>query len=191
MPGGDTESAKPDAFAEIERLRAQIAHLEQQVEQLDRLAHEDALICLPNRRAFMRALDVLISRVARYGEDGAMLFVDIDGLKQVNDRYGHKAGDEALVQVGGLLRSGVRKSDFVARLGGDEFGILLAHADEASARDTALRLTRLVGDSELTCDGNALRLGVAIGPAVINKDDTPDAVISRADQAMYRDKAAA
>ena len=84
----------------------------------------------------MRELERLIDRVSRYGEQAAMLFVDLDGLKMINDSFGHRAGDEALIQVAGLLVGGVRKSDVVARIGGDEFGILLEHADEtARARD--------------------------------------------------------
>jgi len=129
---------------EIERLRTQVAQLQARVEQLDELAHQDSLICLPNRRGFMRALDRFIDRAKRYDEHSAMLFVDLDGLKMINDTFGHKAGDEALIQVAGLLVGGVRRSDLVARIGGDEFGILLAHADEANAHDTAARLVNQI-----------------------------------------------
>ena len=80
------------------------------------------LIDLPNRRGFMRELERLIARVDRYGIDGAMLFVDLDGLKIINDTLGHRAGDEALIQVAALLVKGMRHSDVVARIGGDEFG---------------------------------------------------------------------
>lgn len=191
MTEGATESPQVDAFAEIERLREKIAQLEERVRLLDELAHQDPLIAVPNRRGFMRELEILIARVGRYGESAAMLFVDIDGLKRINDSFGHKAGDDALIHIASALTQGVRKSDFVARLGGDEFGVLLAHADEASARETADRLTAEIEADEMSCDGNALPLGVAIGVAMIAKDDTPDAVIERADRAMYREKAAA
>lgn len=187
---GATES-EVDAIAEIERLREKIAHLEERVRLLDELAHQDPLIPVPNRRGFMRELEALIARVSRYGESAAMLFVDIDGLKQINDSYGHKAGDEALIHVAGVLTQGVRKSDCVARLGGDEFGILLGHADEDSARETAARLTARIEAGEASCDGNPLPLGVAIGMTMIEPNDTPDAVIARADRAMYEAKAAA
>ena len=188
---GETESQEADAFAEIERLREKIAHLEDRVRLLDELAHQDPMIAVPNRRGFLRELDSLIARVSRYGESAAMLFVDIDGLKQINDSYGHKAGDEALIHVASVLCQGVRRSDCVARLGGDEFGILLAHADEPSAHETAQRLTAQIEADEMTCDGNPLPLGVAIGISIIDKDDTPDAVIARADRAMYEAKSAA
>jgi diguanylate cyclase (GGDEF)-like protein len=186
----DRDSAV-DPFEEIERLRDMIAGLEERIRQLDALAHQDVLIPVPNRRGFMRELDALIARVSRYGESAAMLFVDIDGLKRINDSFGHKAGDEALIQVAAVLTNGVRKSDCVARLGGDEFGVLLAHADETSARETAARLTAQIDEHESHCDGNRLPLGVAIGVTAIVANDTPDSVISRADRAMYREKSAA
>ena len=188
---GAIESSDEDALAEIERLRAKIAGLEERVKLLDRLAHQDSLLDLPNRRGFLRELELLIDRASRYGEQSAMLFVDIDGLKRINDSFGHKAGDVALTHVAELLREGVRKSDCVARLGGDEFGILLAHADEQSARETAERLASQIERCEASCDGNMLPLGVAIGMTVIGEGDLPDSVIARADDAMYREKTAA
>ena len=97
---------------------------------LDQLAHQDPLINLPNRRGFMRELERLIARVDRYGISAAMLFVDVDGLKMINDTLGHRAGDEALIQMAALLAKGVRHSDVVARIGGDEFGIFLESSDE-------------------------------------------------------------
>src|SRR5947208_3392986 len=100
---------------EISRLRGQVAQLQERVEQLDHLAHQDSLIDLPNRRGFLRELERLIARVSRYDTQGAMLFVDVDGLKTINDTLGHLAGDEALIEVAELLASGVRKSDAVAR----------------------------------------------------------------------------
>ena len=178
-------------LAEIGRLRAQIAQLEQRVEQLDLLAHQDTLVSLPNRRGFMRELEVLVDRARRYGETGAMLYVDLDGLKMINDTFGHKAGDEALIQVAQLLVGGVRRSDVVARIGGDEFGILLGHANELSAHETAGRLVDLIADCDFMHEGDALPLSVAIGVAVIGADDEPVAIMARADEEMYRRKAAA
>ena len=184
-------SSAEDPTAEIARLRGEIALLQSKVEQLDRLAHLDPLIGLPNRRGFMRRLEALIERVRRYGDDGAMLFVDIDGLKRINDSHGHQAGDEALIRVSQMLVSGVRAGDCVARLGGDEFGILLEHADEAIAGETAARLVERIAGCEFSHDGAPLPLGVAIGVGAISAEDEAEAVMVRADQAMYRKKAAA
>ena len=176
---------------EISLLRAKVARLQERVEQLDQLAHQDALINLPNRRGFMRELERLIARVERYGLNGAMLFVDLDGLKIINDTFGHRAGDEALIQVAALLAKGVRHSDVVARIGGDEFGILLECSDEPAAHETAARLIEQISSCEFLHDGEPLPLSVAIGVGMIDALDTPDSVMERADEAMYRRKAAA
>ena len=178
-------------IAEIDALRGKVEQLQERVAQLDKLAHQDSLIDLPNRRGFMRALERLSHRVNRYDEKAAMLFVDIDGLKLINDSFGHKAGDEALIQVARLLAGAVRKSDLVARIGGDEFGILLSHADEASALETAARLVDLIAGCDFIHDGDALPLSVAIGVGMITGDESPEDVMARADAEMYRRKSAA
>src|SRR5437763_6783797 len=148
---------------EISALRGKVAKLQERVTELDQLAHQDSLIELPNRRGFMRELERLIARVDRYGISAAMLFVDLDGLKMINDSFGHRAGDEALIQVANLLMKGVRHSDVVARIGGDEFGILLECSDEDAAHETAARLIDQICSCEFTHDGDALPLSVAIG----------------------------
>jgi diguanylate cyclase (GGDEF)-like protein len=176
---------------EVERLRAKVAQLQERVEQLDELAHQDALINLPNRRGFMRALERFIDRARRYQETSAMLFVDLDGLKMINDSFGHQAGDQALIQVAQLLVGGVRRSDVVARLGGDEFGILLAHSDETSAQETATRLVNLIAGCDFMHEDDVLPLSVAIGVAMIGPEDKAEHIMARADEEMYRRKAAA
>lgn len=176
---------------EISLLRGKVARLQERVEQLDQLAHLDSLINLPNRRGFMRELERLIGRVDRYGINAAMLFVDLDGLKMINDTFGHRAGDEALIQVANLLAKGVRHSDTVARIGGDEFGILLESSDERDAQETAARLIDQISACEVLHDGEELPLSVAIGVGMIDALDTAEAVMERADEAMYRRKAAA
>jgi diguanylate cyclase (GGDEF)-like protein len=177
--------------SEISALRARVAQLQDRVAQLDLLAHEDSLVQLPNRRGLVRALERLIDRVSRYQEKAAILFVDLDGLKLINDSFGHQAGDEALMLVARLLIGGVRKSDVVARIGGDEFVILLGHSDEETARETAGRLIDVIADSDFVHDGQALPLSVAIGASPIHGDDTPESALARADEEMYRRKAAA
>ncbi|HUP67904.1 MAG TPA: GGDEF domain-containing protein [Sphingomicrobium sp.] len=176
---------------EIDALRDKVAQLQARVEQLDQLAHQDSLVNLPNRRGFMRALERFIDRANRYCEPSALLYVDLDGLKMINDSFGHQAGDQALIQAAELLIGGVRKSDVVARIGGDEFGILLAHADEEKAHEASARLVDLIAERGFTHDGDLLPLSVAIGVTMIASGDCADAVIARADEEMYRRKAAA
>ena len=139
-----------DREAELAELRGRIAELEQRCLDLDRLAHCDSLVPVPNRRGFLRQLELTVARFKRYRDPAAVLFVDLDGLKMLNDSFGHLAGDEALIQVAALLLGGVRRSDCVARIGGDEFGILLETADETSARETAARLADMIADCDDT-----------------------------------------
>lgn len=176
---------------EVMRLRAEVARLQQRIEHLDLLAHHDSLVPLPNRRGFLRELERMIDRADRYGDKSAVLFVDVDGLKTLNDSFGHHAGDAALIHVGRLLASGVRQSDCVARFGGDEFAVLLEHADSAEASETAARLVDLIAGTEFRHDGSAIPLSAAIGIALIEPGDRAETVLNRADRAMYEVKAAA
>ncbi len=186
------ESRQPaELLEEIARLRGQVADLEAQVTELDRLAHLDPLVQICNRRGLMRELERMIARHERHGAPAAMLFVDLNGLKQLNDRHGHAGGDAALVHVAEQLLAGVRSTDCAARLGGDEFCVLLDHADEASAIETAQRLVSGVASQECLFGGESMPLSIAIGMTPIQLGDTPAAVLSRADQAMYRVKVAA
>ena len=183
----DTEAL----MEEIARLRGQVARLESRCEELDREAHHDALVPVANRRGLVRQLDMLIARRERHDEHAALLFVDVDGLKYLNDTFGHAAGDAALIYLAQLMVGAVRQTDLVARLGGDEFAILLDHADEPSAMETANRLVNAVADSDFMHHGQPLPLSVAIGITAIEQGDTAEAVLDRADREMYRDKAAA
>ncbi|MBA3730342.1 MAG: GGDEF domain-containing protein [Sphingomonas sp.] len=171
---------------EIVLLNGRIARLEEQVDHLDRLAHRDALLPLANRRGMTRELEAMIAKHERHGTPAAVLFVDLDGLKLLNDSFGHQGGDAALMHVAEQLLTGVRTEDCVARVGGDEFCILLDRADEARAIETAARLANMVADDDLLIDGQPVPLSVAIGLTVVERGDTPAAVLSRADQAMYR-----
>ena len=176
---------------EIARLRAEVMRLEVRVEELDRLAHRDALVPLVNRRGMLRELEKMIARHDRHGTPAAMLFVDLDDLKMLNDRFGHMGGDAALMRVAEQLLQGTRANDCVARLGGDEFCILLDHADEKNALETAERLVDSIACEDFLFEGTPIPLSVSIGVTLIERDDTPATVLLRADKAMYRVKAAA
>ena len=180
-----------ELLEEISRLRADVLRLEARVEELDRLAHRDALVPLANRRGMLRELETMIARHDRHDTPAAMLFVDLNDLKVLNDQFGHCGGDAALVMVAEKLLAGTRANDCVARLGGDEFCVLLDHADEKSALETAERLVDSIACQELMFEGTPIPLSVAIGVTLIEKGDTPATVLARADKAMYRVKAAA
>lgn len=167
------------------RLVEEIAALRARIVELEKLADSDTLTPLPNRRAFLRELDRLIRHVARYGEAAAVMFVDVDGLKTVNDAHGHHAGDAVLLCVAGLLPSLLRATDVVARIGGDEFGLLLNHLDEAAARDKADLIHRAIAEECIALDAATINVGVSVGVTVIRGNDTADAALARADADMY------
>ncbi len=161
--------------------------LEGMAEQRRVAAATDELTGLPNRRALYAEGQVRLADPGRPRQ--ALLMLDLDGFKEVNDSLGHGAGDQLLVQLGARLRKNLRSADLLTRLGGDEFAVLLAGAGHDEARDTAERICRSV-EEPLVVDGTALRIGVSIGIALF-PDDGPDLgmLLRKADIAMYKAKA--
>jgi diguanylate cyclase (GGDEF)-like protein len=158
-------------------------------ERLAHLALHDDLTGLPNRRALADALERALARAQRSGLALAVLALDLDGFKSINDRHGHPAGDAALVEIAARLRRTVRRSDAVARLGGDEFAVI---AGELRGQQPVLRLARrlsqILAQPVQLQDGRA-QVGVSIGVAFYPGDgDTPDSLLLKADQALYAAK---
>lgn len=161
-------------------------------ERLRHHAEHDPLTGLMNRRRFDEELERHASRVRRYDEDGAVLLVDLDHFKTVNDTFGHAAGDDYLVRAANRLRAVLRDTDLVARLGGDEFAILLPHADASEAADTARRLVDAMHPAPGEPTPEDLAMTVSIGVACFSDHPAADpaAVVAAADRAMYAAKTA-
>ncbi len=157
--------------------------------QLKHLADHDALTELYNRRRFEEELEAYSAHAARYHEQGAVLLLDLDRFKYVNDTHGHKAGDEVIRTVAGALRDSVRKSDIVARLGGDEFAVLLKNAGRPEAERVATEMLRMIRERELPIDGRRMTMTTSIGIALFG-DEQPDVegLLVGADLAMYAAK---
>src|SRR3712207_6418853 len=162
--------------------------MRERLHELERLADTDTLTPLPNRRRFLRELERVVSQSNRHGTPAAVLYIDLNGLKRVNDRHGHFAGDAALIHVARLLQGLIRTSDVVARIGGDEFGLILDHLDHNSAIETAERLARCIAASPLDVGGTSVALKASIGVATILAGDSAEDVMQRADRNMYRAK---
>jgi len=158
-------------------------------DQLDHAAHHDALTGLPNRRLFDARLAQAVERARGQAALLAVLFLDLDGFKGVNDAWGHAMGDRVLQAVAQRLRTQVRAGDTVARLGGDEFLILLPHLTaEREARGIAETLRGAVGEI-IVIEGQAIHLGVSIGVSLCpTTTSDPTALVRRADEALYRVK---
>jgi diguanylate cyclase (GGDEF)-like protein len=155
------------------------------VASLGAAAHTDSLTGLANRLAFEDAYQRESARATRHGTHFALLLADLDRLKEINDRYGHAAGDEAICEVANVLRRTMRASDFAARIGGDEFAVLLPDSDAEGAEGLGERLTHALcerGPSELA-------LGLSYGVAIPSPEGEPlDDVMRAADQALYVSK---
>lgn len=170
---------------ENEGLKATLADLRARLEELERLADTDTLLPLPNRRAFLRELERVLHQVARHDTQAAVLFVDLNGLKAINDCHGHQAGDAVLLHVARVLKASLRAGDMVARIGGDEFGLILDHLDEPAARAKADALTATVAREPVDLGHDQVKICVTAGLAMVRAGDTVDAVLARADAAMY------
>ena len=156
--------------------------------ELQHLADHDPLTGLLNRRAFERALDQHLARVRRYGVQGALLMIDLDGFKAVNDQHGHETGDAMLAGVAERLRARLRASDVVARLGGDEFAALLPAADRAEAEHVARIAVEVVRDLSPAAGPPVT---ASVGAAVIAEPGLSSHIVQReADRAMYAAKRA-
>ncbi len=166
-----------------------IAVLKQQQEQVLHHAHFDSLTNLPNRFLALDRLAQLIKEAQRSGDRLAVLFLDLDGFKKINDTLGHETGDKLLVQAAERLRDSMRDDDTVGRLGGDEFIVLLGDLkDAADARPVAKNLLDQFRDTFLL-DGRELILTASLGIAVYPEDgDNPTELIRNADSAMYYSK---
>jgi diguanylate cyclase (GGDEF)-like protein/PAS domain S-box-containing protein len=158
--------------------------------RLRHLADHDDLTGLINRRRFQEELQRHLAEGRRYGLTGALLVLDLDGFKEVNDSHGHSAGDRVLCAVADALRTRLRASDVVARLGGDEFAVLLWNIDEADAHKKALAIEAAIARTTATHSGATLSVGASVGTALLLPLDKPADVLERGDRAMYARKAA-
>ena len=184
----ESRAAMAQLLAENEGLRAALDEMRARVEDLERLADSDTLTPLPNRRVFVREVERVARQVGRYGTPAAVMFVDVNALKLINDAHGHQAGDAALIHVATVLKREVRATDVVARIGGDEFGLLLDHLDQDAAAAKAASLVAVLGSEHLDMGAAKLSVGLSVGLTMIRAGDNVDAILARADSEMYAAK---
>jgi diguanylate cyclase (GGDEF)-like protein len=187
-PPEDLSAEVRDLRGLVERQAAEIKAMRAHAARLETLAHEDALTGLLNRRGFLRDLTRAAAYQTRYGGGVALVMVDLDDFKSINDRFGHAAGDLALKAVAAILISNVRASDSVGRLGGDEFALIIWQIDEAAAGQKALSLEGIIAASQSAAGGTALPLAASAGVTFLEAEDTVETALARADRAMYARK---
>ena len=175
--------------AEVEALAAQLKFSRERIADLEARVDIDSLTDVLNRRGFERELRRSLAYVKRYGASAALIYIDLDGFKPVNDRHGHGAGDTVLKAIAAALVRNVRASDVVARLGGDEFAVLLWNVNGANAAAKAGALEAAVYGTPVRWSSSTLVVGASAGVVLLGALDTPADVIARADAAMYARKA--
>ncbi len=182
-------AAEDDAKAEIRRLKSRLAKALERIEQLQTAAETDFLLGIPNRRGFERELTRAISYIQRYHATGALIVLDVDRLKPINDNFGHGAGDEVLKAIIAVLAQQIRASDVIGRLGGDEFALLLWNLSETDARAKAAALEEDIDRLSFAFADSTVATGVSAGVAILSAHSEAASALADADRAMYVRKA--
>ncbi len=182
-------SAAEAAKATIRRLRGELARARRQIEQLQASADTDFLLGIPNRRGFERELARALAYIKRYRASGALIVLDVDRLKPINDAFGHAAGDRVLKAIVAVLTSQVRSSDIVGRLGGDEFALLLWNLSETDAKAKAVALEETIDRLTFDFQGSTITAGASAGVAMLGSHAETEGALEEADSAMYVRKA--
>jgi diguanylate cyclase (GGDEF)-like protein len=189
--GGAARPPKPASAdkATIRRLRAELKAAQKLIEGLQASADTDFLLGIPNRRGFEHELARAIAYIQRYQASGALILLDVDRLKPINDAFGHAAGDEVLKAIAKVLTRQVRASDVVGRLGGDEFAVLLWNLSETDARAKAALLEAEIDRLTFVFEGRNITAGASAGTAILSPHSEASRALEEADSAMYVRKA--
>lgn len=175
--------------ATIRLLRSKLKAAERKIAELEAAADTDFLLQVPNRRGFERELARAIAYMTRYRASGALVVLDVDRLKPINDSFGHAAGDEVLKGIVGTLKRQIRASDVLGRLGGDEFALLLWNLSETDAKAKAAVFEQAIDDLAFTFRGQQVTAGASAGVALLGPHSDPAHALDEADAAMYVRKA--
>lgn len=187
-----TVSLVRDARGKVLYVVSQVQDISERRELAQRLEYlidHDFLTGLANRRRFEQELSREAERVARYGAPGAVLVIDLDNFKEVNDAFGHMAGDDLLKGVAGAVKHRIRQTDLLARLGGDEFGVLLPQADAEQAQIAADGIVKALGRYVAVLGDQSIRVTASVGLAMFDRLSAAE-VLACADVAMYEAKQA-
>jgi len=187
-PARPARAVGVEVVAEVARLEQELASARAQVTALAAFAQIDPLTDILNRRGLERELKRSLAHVKRYGVSAALVYLDLDGFKRINDRHGHAAGDAVLKAVAMVLDRHSRESDVVARVGGDEFVLLLWSCGEADAQVKAQAIEAAIARMTPTHAGAVLQVGASCGVTMLLPLDRPQDLLDRADRAMYARK---
>ena len=191
----EMERAKA-AKENMERLQKRIAEAERHAQEMSKKAEElktvamkDGLTGLYNRKAFGLRIESSLKRAKDVGEPFSLIMLDVDGFKQINDTFGHVAGDKVLKKVGECLRASFRESDFIARYGGDEFAVIIEKMGRPMALERVEAFRKNLAKIKFVSHKKGeIRLTISCGVAEAKQDDTVEKLIERADEELYKEK---
>lgn len=172
-------------------LEIQVREQEDQIAVLKEAARSDALTGLANRRVFDQEMHRTLSAAKRYKRLGALMILDLNGFKGINDQLGHAVGDHVLQHVSKMLMQNTRPTDVVARLGGDEFAVILnevSSAEDVEKRAEALK--KIIEGAPCMTDDRSLQLSISVGAHTFGNGETMEEIFDKADMRMYAEKSA-
>jgi len=171
----------------LDDVNRELSRTKESLAEIERLVDVDCVAPIPNRRAFMRRLSWAITMHERYGHPSTILYFDINDFKNINDKYGHAAGDIAIRHVSQLLSTTMRESDFLARIG-DEFAVIMYYANEEAAKMRGSKIAEKLHDTPFNFNGKPLHVTAAYGFYSIHHGDDAESALAAADMSMYVDK---
>ena len=192
---GQTKDSPPLTAEETLMLQNEIARLQREnralniaLAEMERVAQRDMLTPLYNRRYFLSALHQRLAKSSETGARSALIYIDVDGLKAINDRYGHAAGDIALIEVAARLSECARRGDVVSRIGGDEFGIIIDDVAHGEARAMMNHMRASLECEPVNVGEADLAISAAFGLTMLEVGRSAEEVMGQADADMYRSK---
>lgn len=175
-------------LGEVATLKDELDRSKRRIDELEREADEDTLMPVLNRRAFVRELTRTNAMAQRYGQKASLIYIDMNNFKEINDQFGHAAGDAALKYVGETLNKNIRDSDFIGRLGGDEFAVVLTRAAKPQAERRVEVIAGLIERKPPKFEGKILPISIAFGVAELSPDSDVAQALASADKAMFEHK---
>lgn len=172
----------------LDDMNRELDRTKEALHEIERMVDVDVVAPIPNRRAFMRRLNWAITMHERYSHPSTILYFDLNNFKQINDEYGHAAGDLAIRHVSHLLSTSLRESDFLGRVGGDEFAIIMYYADEEAAKKRGARIAEKLQRTPFLFSGKHILVSAAYGFHSLKNGDDADSSLAAADMSMYVDK---
>jgi len=181
----ETEKTLEEMSARLTEIKDEADEIRRRSQEIEFEATTDALTRIYNRKGYDDKMSETLAHVKRYGITSSLIVCDIDFFKKINDNFGHKVGDLALIKLASLLKDRLRTNDFIARFGGEEFVVILPHTDIEGATKAGMGLREYIDNAVFSYKGTQIPLTISIGVSEFRKDDDNSSVFERADYALY------